>query len=32
MIAYRGQKLYENGIISNLSANAYPALPKDIFQ
>ncbi len=32
MIAYRGQKLYENGIVSNLSTNAYPSLPKDIFQ
>lgn len=31
MIAYRGQKLYENGIASDLSASAYPALPKDIF-
>ncbi len=31
MIAYRGQKLFENGIVSDLSANAYPSLPKDIF-
>lgn len=31
MIAYRGLKLYELGIISDLSANAYPSLPKDIF-
>lgn len=31
MIAYRGQKLFENGIVSDLSANAFPALPKDIF-
>ncbi len=31
MIVYRGQKLFENGIVSDLSANAYPSLPKDIF-
>lgn len=31
MIAYRGQKLFENGIVSDLSANAFPSLPKDIF-
>lgn len=32
MIAYRGSKLFENGIISGLTANAFPALPKDIFK
>ncbi len=32
MIAYRGSKLYENKIISDLTANAYPALPKDVFK
>lgn len=31
MIAYRGLKLYELGIVSDLSANAYPSLPEDIF-
>ena len=31
MIAYRGQKLFEHGIVSDLSANAYPALSKDAF-
>lgn len=31
MIAYRGQKLFEHGIVSDLSANAFPALPKDAF-
>lgn len=31
MIAYRGQKLFENEIFSDLSANAFPSLPKDIF-
>ncbi len=31
MIAYRGQKLFEYGIVSDLSANAFPALPKDAF-
>lgn len=32
MIAYRGSKLYENNIISDLTANAFPALPKDVFK
>ncbi|MEN8191961.1 MAG: tRNA (adenosine(37)-N6)-threonylcarbamoyltransferase complex transferase subunit TsaD [Bacteroidota bacterium] len=31
MIAYRGIKLFENGIVSDLSANAFPSLPKNIF-
>jgi len=31
MIAYRGAKLFENNIVSDLSANAYPALPKNVF-
>jgi tRNA N6-adenosine threonylcarbamoyltransferase len=32
MIAYRGGKLFENNIISDLSANAFPSLPKEIFK
>ena len=32
MIAYRGGKLFENNIISDLTANAFPALPKDVFK
>ncbi len=32
MIAYRGGKLFENKFISDLTANAYPALPKDVFK
>ncbi len=32
MIAYRGSKLYENNIIAGLTANAFPALPKDVFK
>jgi len=32
MIAYRASILYENNIISDLTANAYAALPKDIFK
>ncbi|MDA3862185.1 MAG: tRNA (adenosine(37)-N6)-threonylcarbamoyltransferase complex transferase subunit TsaD [Melioribacteraceae bacterium] len=32
MIAYRGSKLFENNIISGLTANAFPALPKDSFK
>ncbi len=28
MIAYRGLKLYENGIKFDLTANAFPSLPK----
>jgi len=32
MIAYRGSKLFENNIISDLSANAFPALPKNVFK
>ncbi len=32
MIAYRGGKLFENNIVSNLTANAFPALPKDVFK
>jgi N6-L-threonylcarbamoyladenine synthase len=32
MIAYRGSKLFENNIISDLTANAFPALPKDVFK
>ena len=32
MIAYRGLKLHENGIKFDLTANAYPSLPKNIFK
>ncbi len=32
MIAYRGGKLFENTVVSNLTANAFPALPKDVFK
>lgn len=32
MIAYRGSKLYENNIVSDLTANAFAALPKDVFK
>jgi len=32
MIAYRGAKLFENNIIAGLTANAFPALPKNIFK
>ncbi|MCF6268198.1 MAG: tRNA (adenosine(37)-N6)-threonylcarbamoyltransferase complex transferase subunit TsaD [Melioribacteraceae bacterium] len=32
MIAYRGGKLFENNIISDLTANTYPALPKNVFK
>jgi N6-L-threonylcarbamoyladenine synthase len=32
MIAYRAGILYENNIISNLTANAFAALPKDVFK
>lgn len=31
MIAYRGKKLYELGMRFDLSANAYPAMPNDVF-
>jgi N6-L-threonylcarbamoyladenine synthase len=32
MIAYRGLKLHENGIKYDLTANAFPSLPKNIFK
>ncbi|MBU0475245.1 MAG: tRNA (adenosine(37)-N6)-threonylcarbamoyltransferase complex transferase subunit TsaD [Bacteroidetes bacterium] len=32
MIAYRASKLFENNIVSGLTANAFPSLPKDAFQ
>jgi N6-L-threonylcarbamoyladenine synthase len=32
MIAYRGSKLFENNIVSDLTANAFPALPKNVFK
>ena len=32
MIAYRGSKLFENNIESDLTAHAYPSLPKNIFK
>jgi len=32
MIAYRAGKLFENNIVSDLTANAFPSLPKDVFQ
>lgn len=32
MIAYRASKLFENNIVSDLTANAFPSLPKDGFQ
>lgn len=31
MIAYRGQKIYESGQRFDLSYNAYPSLPEDMF-
>ncbi len=31
MIALRGKQLYENGIVSNLNFNAFPALPQNYF-
>ena len=31
MIAYRAGKLFENNIIYNLNAVAFPALPKNAF-
>jgi len=32
MIAYRGSKLFENNKVSDLAANAFAALPKDVFK
>ena len=31
MIAFRGSKLYEHNIVSDLTANAFAALPKNVF-